>query len=105
MLSSVKYQSKTEVVLFSYLLSDWATTSKLFGSMMGNSIKCLPQGHSDALRQRESCKVLKPFDYYPGALPTKPCRQQKLNECVAYIVHTSMILYIHAFTPQSREGG
>jgi len=45
----------TEVVLFACLSSGWATTTgRLLGPKMGNSIKCLSQGHSDALLHRES---------------------------------------------------
>jgi len=44
------YHSNTEAVLFAYLSSGWATTTgRLLGSKMGNSIKCLSQGCSDAL--------------------------------------------------------
>jgi len=49
------YHSNTVAVLFAYLSSDWATEiGKLLGPKMENSIKCLSEGHSDALPHRES---------------------------------------------------
>jgi len=49
------YHSNTEAVLFACLSSSWATTTcKLLGPKVGNSFKCLSQGHSDALPHRES---------------------------------------------------
>jgi len=41
-------------MLFACLSSGWATsTGRLLGPKVGNSIKCLSQGHSDALPHRE----------------------------------------------------
>jgi len=49
------YHSITEAVLFACLSSGCATTtSRLLGPKVGNSIKCLSQGHSDALPHRKS---------------------------------------------------
>jgi len=51
----LSYYSNTEAVLFACLSSGWAnTTGRLLGPKVGNSIKCLSQGHSDALPHRES---------------------------------------------------
>jgi len=51
----LSYHSNTEAVLFGCLSSSWAiTTGRLLGPKVGNSIKCLYQGHSDALPHRES---------------------------------------------------
>jgi len=45
----------TEAALFACLSSGYATTTgRLLGPKVGNSIKCLSQGHSDALLYRES---------------------------------------------------
>jgi len=50
----LSYHSNTEAVLFACLSSGWATTTgRLLGSMVGNSIKYLSQGHSDAQLQRK----------------------------------------------------
>jgi len=52
---SVPYHSNTEAALFACLLSGWATTTgRLLGPEERNSIKCLSQGHSDALPHRKS---------------------------------------------------
>jgi len=46
---------KIEAALFACLSLGWATTTgRLLGPKVGNSIKCLSQGHSDALQHRES---------------------------------------------------
>jgi len=46
----LSYHSNTESVLLARLSSGWATTTgRLLGSKLGNNIKCLSQGHSDAL--------------------------------------------------------
>jgi len=46
--------------LFACLLSGWATTmGRLLGPNVGNSIKYLSQGHSDALLHRELNQHLK----------------------------------------------
>jgi len=51
----LSYHSNTEAALFAYLSSGWATTAdRLLGPKVGNSIKCLSQGHRDALPHRES---------------------------------------------------
>jgi len=51
----LSYHSNTEAALFACLSSSWAiTTGRLFGPKVGNSIKCLSQGDSDALLHRES---------------------------------------------------
>jgi len=51
------YYSNTEAALFACLSSGWATTtSRLLGPKVKNSIKCLSQGHSDALPHRELIK-------------------------------------------------
>jgi len=45
----------TEAALFAWLSSGWATTTgRLLGSQVGNSIKCLSQGRSDARRATAS---------------------------------------------------
>jgi len=50
----LSYHSITEAALFACLLSDWVTTmGRLLGPKVGNSIKCLSQGHSNALSHRE----------------------------------------------------
>jgi len=44
------YHSNTEAVLFACLSSGWFTTmGRQLGPKVENSIKCLSQGHSDAL--------------------------------------------------------
>jgi len=49
------HTTPTEAVLFSYLSSGWATiTGRFLGLKVGNSIKCLSQGYSDALPHRDS---------------------------------------------------
>jgi len=49
------YHSNTEAALFACLSSGWATTTgRLLGTKVGNSIKCLSQGCSDALLHQES---------------------------------------------------
>jgi len=49
------HYSNKEAVLFACLSSGWATAiDRLLGPKMGNSIKCLAQGHSDNLSHRES---------------------------------------------------
>jgi len=49
------YHSKTKAFLFACFSSGWATiTDRLIVPKVGNSIKCLSQGHSDALPQRKS---------------------------------------------------
>jgi len=54
----LSYHSNKDAVLFACLLSGLATTTgRMLGSNMGNSIKCLSQGHSDALPDQESKKV------------------------------------------------
>jgi len=46
----LSYHSNTEAVLFACHSSRWATTKgRLLGLKVGNSIKCLSQGHNDAL--------------------------------------------------------
>jgi len=51
----LSYHSNTEAVLFACLSSGWAiTTGRLLGFKMGNSIKYLSLGHSDALPHQES---------------------------------------------------
>jgi len=46
----LSFHSNTEAVLFACLLLGWATTTgRLLDHKVGNSIKCLSQGHSDAL--------------------------------------------------------
>jgi len=53
----LSYHSNIEAVLFTCLSSGWATTmGRLLCSKLGNSIKCLPQGHSDALLHRVESK-------------------------------------------------
>jgi len=48
----LSYHSITEAVLFARPSSYWVTTTgRLLGSKMGNSIKCLSQGHRDAHRE------------------------------------------------------
>jgi len=47
--------SNTEAVLFACLSLGWATTTgRLLGPKLGNSIKCLSQGHSNVLPHQES---------------------------------------------------
>jgi len=51
----LSYHSNTEVILFACPSSGWATTTgRVLGPKVRNSIKCLSQGHSDALPHRES---------------------------------------------------
>jgi len=51
----LSYHSNTEAVLVTCLSSGWAaTTGRLLGPKVGNGIKCLSQGHSDALPHRKS---------------------------------------------------
>jgi len=51
----LSYHSNTQAVLFACLSSGWATTTgRLLDPKVGNSIKCLCQGHSDELPHRES---------------------------------------------------
>jgi len=59
----LSYHSNTEAaVLFACLSSGWATTTGiLLGPKVRNSIKCLSQGHSDALPHRESEQSLATF--------------------------------------------
>jgi len=46
----LSYHYNTEAALFACLSLGWATTmGKLLGPNVGNSIKCLSQGHSDTL--------------------------------------------------------
>jgi len=46
----LSYHSNTEAVLFACLSSGWTTiTGRLLGLKAKNNIKCLFQGHSDAL--------------------------------------------------------
>jgi len=63
----LSYHFNTEAVLFAFLSSGWATTTgRLLGPKMGNSIKCLSQGHSDALPHRESnLSITSPALYHP----------------------------------------
>jgi len=45
----------SQAALFACLSSGWATTTgRLLGPKVRNSIKCLFQGHSDALPHRDS---------------------------------------------------
>jgi len=51
-----------KLVLFACLSSDWATTTgRLLDSKMGNSSKCLSQGHSNAPPLWESDQCLTTF--------------------------------------------
>jgi len=76
----LSYHPNTKAVLFASLLSDWATTTgKLLVLKMENSIKNLSQEHRDVLPNGDSNKVLQPFDFSPGALPTdEPCGRHSL---------------------------
>jgi len=43
----LSYHSNTEAILFTCLSSGWTTTTgRLLGPKVGNSFKCLSQGHS-----------------------------------------------------------
>jgi len=52
----LSYHSNTEAILFACLSSGCmaTTTGRLLGPKVENNIKCLSQGHSNALPHRES---------------------------------------------------
>jgi len=76
-------------------------SGRLLGPKVGNSIKCLSQGHSDALPHRESSQGLATFDYLPGTptnwatpapLPTELRRCLYQLSCAVVVAHEAFFL-------------
>jgi len=86
----LSYHDKTEAVLFAYLSSGWATTSgRLLDPKVENSIKCLSQGHSNALPHRELSQGFATF-----RLLAQRLLDSKLVDPGSTLVHTALSLKV-----------
>jgi len=103
------YQSNTEAVLFACLSSGWATTTdRQLGPKMRNSIKCLSQGHSDALPHRELSQGFTTFRLLARRstnwVKPPPAELKKIEKVgIRHIVLHSLLHLILQQTQQTRS--